>query len=130
MDIFGVNAYRGVSFTDAFEKVKEKLNVPVMFTEFGSDAFNAKEMREDQMMQTKYFLGNWKEIFENAYGNGKTGNSIGGMTFQFSDGWWKYLQESNLDVHDSHASWSNGGYSEDYVEGENNMNERVVWYLC
>jgi len=23
------------------------------------------------------------------------------MTFQFSDGWWKYLQDSNLDVHDT-----------------------------
>lgn len=129
LDVFGTNVYRGVSFTDAFEKVKEKLGVPVMFTEFGSDAFNAAEMREDQLMQTKYLLGNWKEIFENAYGNGKWGNSIGGMTFQFSDGWWKYLQESNLRVQDTHASWSNGGYSEDYIEGENNMNEE--WFgIC
>ena len=129
MDVFGVNAYRGVSFTDAFEKVKEKLDVPIMFTEFGSDAFNALEMREDQLMQTRYFLGNWKEIFQNAYGNGETGISIGGMTFQFSDGWWKYLQDSNLEVHDTHASWSNGGYKEDYVEGKNNMNEE--WFgIC
>ena len=129
MDVIGVNAYRGVSFTDLFDKVKEKLNVPLMFTEFGSDAFNAVEMREDQLMQTKYLLGNWKEIFEHAYGKGKTGISIGGMTFQFSDGWWKYLQESNLSVQDIHASWSNGGYSEDYVEGENNMNEE--WFgIC
>lgn len=129
MDVFGVNAYRGVSFVDAFDKVKEKLDVPILFTEFGSDAFNAVEMREDQLMQTKYLLGNWKEIFENAYGNGRTGISIGGMTFQFSDGWWKYLQESNLDVQDTHASWSNGGYSEDYIEGENNMNEE--WFgIC
>jgi len=129
MDVFGVNAYRGVSFTDAFEKVKEKLDVPIMFTEFGSDAFNSVEMREDQMMQTRYFLGNWKEIFQNAYGNGETGISIGGMTFQFSDGWWKYLQDSNLEVHDTHASWSNGGYKEDYVEGKNNMNEE--WFgIC
>jgi hypothetical protein len=129
MDVFGVNAYRGISFTDAFEKVKEKLDVPIMFTEFGSDAFNAVEMREDQLMQTKYLLGNWEEIYENAYGKGGTGISIGGMTFQFSDGWWKYLQDSNLDDQDIHASWSNGGYSEDYVEGENNMNEE--WFgIC
>lgn len=129
MDVFGVNAYRGVSFTDLFDQVKAKLDVPVMFTEFGADAFNAVELREDQLMQTKYFLGNWQEIFEQAYGNGETGVSIGGMSFQFSDGWWKYLQESNLDVHDTHASWSNGGYSEDYIEGENNMNEE--WFgIC
>ncbi len=129
MDVFGMNAYRGVSFTDAFKVVKEKLNVPLMFAEFGADAFNEVEMREDQKMQTKYLLGNWKEIFENAYGNGETGICIGGATFQFSDGWWKYLQDSNLSVHDTHASWSNGGYSEDYIEGENNMNEE--WFgIC
>jgi hypothetical protein len=126
MDVFGTNVYRGISFTDLFDQVKEKLDAPLLFTEFGSDAFNALEMREDQLMQTRYKLGNWKEIYQHAYGNGKTGISLGGMTFQFSDGWWKYLQESNLDVHDTHASWSNGGYVEDYVEGENNMNEE--WF--
>ncbi|MCU0343540.1 MAG: hypothetical protein MUF28_06930 [Ignavibacterium sp.] len=126
MDVLGVNAYRGISFTDLFDTAKEKLNAPIMFTEFGSDAFNALEMAEDQLMQTKFNLGNWKEIYQHAYGNGKTGISIGGMTFQFSDGWWKYLQDSNLEIHDTHASWSNGGYSDDYVEGENNMNEE--WF--
>jgi len=129
MDVFGINAYRGLTFTDLFERTSKVLNVPVMFAEFGSDAFNAAEMREDQAMQTKYLLGNWEEIFIHAYGNGGYGNSIGGMTFQFSDGWWKYLQESNLDVHDNNASWANGGYTEDFVEGENNMNEE--WFgIC
>lgn len=129
MDVFGINVYRGVSFTDLFDRTKKILNKPILFTEFGSDAFNALEMKEDQMMQTKYLLGNWKEIYQHAYGNGKTGLSIGGMTFQFSDGWWKHLQESNLDKQDTHASWSNGGYIEDYVEGQNNMNEE--WFgIC
>jgi hypothetical protein len=129
MDVFGVNAYRGVSFTDLFDRVKKELNAPLLFTEFGSDAFNALENREDQLLQTRYLLGNWKEIYQHSYGKGKTGLSLGGITFQFSDGWWKYLQESNLDVHDTHASWSNGGYIEDYIEGENNMNEE--WFgIC
>ncbi|HCH63461.1 MAG TPA: hypothetical protein DFR83_11690, partial [Deltaproteobacteria bacterium] len=36
-------------------------------------------------------------------------------------------QEENLDVHDPTASWPNGGYSEDFVEGgPNNMNEE--WF--
>lgn len=129
LDIFGTNMYRGYTFTDAFDKVKEKLNVPILFTEFGSDAFNAKENREDQLMQAKYLHANWKDIYEHAAGAGKTGISIGGMTFQFSDGWWKQGQEFNLDVHDITASWANGGYKEDLVEGSNNMNEE--WFgIC
>ncbi|MCF7825139.1 MAG: glycosidase [Candidatus Marinimicrobia bacterium] len=129
LDILGSNVYRGISFTDFFEVAEEKLDVPVLFTEFGADAFNAREMREDQENQAKYLLGNWQEIYEQSAGNGLIGNCIGGMTFQFSDGWWKYLQTSNLDVHDINASWANGGYPADLVPGENNMNEE--WFgIC
>lgn len=126
IDVFGVNMYRGVSFGDAFQVVKKKLNKPIMFTEFGADALNAKINKEDQKTQAYYLLGNWKEVYENVAGLGKTGNSIGGFTFQFSDGWWKYGQTKNLDVHDYNASWSNGGYKEDYIKGKNNMNEE--WF--
>ncbi len=129
VDIYGVNAYRGISFTDLFDTVKEKLNMPVLLTEFGSDAFNAMENREDQKMQAYYKVGNWKEIYENAYGLGKAGNSIGGFTFQFSDGWWKYGQTSDLEVHNTIATWANGGYPLDLEPGENNMNEE--WFgIC
>ena len=126
VDIYGVNMYRGVSFGDAFQVVKDKVNKPIMFTEFGADAFNAQENEEDQLSQAYYMVGNWKEIYENAAGLGKVGNSIGGFTFQFSDGWWKFGQTKNLNVHDNNASWTNGGYDRDHVEGENNMNEE--WF--
>ena len=90
VDIYGTNTYRGVSFGDMFQVVKDKLNKPIMFTEFGADAFNAMSNAEDQESQAYYMVGNWKEIYENAAGVGKAGNSIGGFTFQFSDGWWKF----------------------------------------
>lgn len=129
VDIFGTNVYRGVSFGDLFERVKNEYGKPVLFTEFGSDAFNVITNQEDQKSQAFYLKGNWKEIYENAAGLGKAGNSLGGYTFQFSDGWWKYGQTKNLDVHDNNASWSNGGYQKDFVEGENNMNEE--WFgIC
>ncbi len=129
VDIYGVNMYRGVSFGDAFQVVKDKLKKPILFTEFGSDAFNAIENQEDQRSQAYYLLGNWKEIYSNAAGLGKIGNSIGGFTFQFSDGWWKFGQTKNLSVHDNNASWSNGGYQSDFKVGENNMNEE--WFgIC
>lgn len=129
IDIFGTNMYRGISFGDAFERVKNELNKPILFTEFGADAYNVLKNAEDQESQAYYMVGNWKDIYENSAGLGKAGNSLGGFTFQFSDGWWKFGQTKNLDVHDDNASWSNGGYQKDFVQGENNMNEE--WFgIC
>ena len=129
VDIFGANVYRGISFGDLYDRVKKEYGKPVLLTEFGADAFNVQSADEDQRSQAMFDLGNWREIYENAAGVGKAGNSIGGYTFQFSDGWWKYGQTKNLDIHDANASWSNGGYTFDFAKGENNMNEE--WFgIC
>ena len=129
VDIYGTNMYRGISFGDTFDRVKNEYGKPVLFTEFGSDAFNALSNQEDQKAQATYMVGQWEEIYANAAGLGKAGNSIGGCTFQFSDGWWKFGQTDNLEVHDNNASWSNGGYQFDYKPGQNNMNEE--WFgIC
>ncbi|WP_144281355.1 glycoside hydrolase family 2 TIM barrel-domain containing protein [Chryseobacterium echinoideorum] len=129
VDILGINSYRGVSFTDLFDRVKKEYGKPVLFTEFGADAFNELSQQENQDDQAYYLKGNWQEIYENTAGMGKAGNSIGGFTFQFSDGWWKYKQTESLDIHDTNASWSNGGYIRDFKQGQNNMNEE--WFgIC
>jgi len=121
--------YRGSTFTDAFERVKNELDLPFMMAEFGSDAYNARTGKEAQVDQAGYFVANWKDLYVNSAGKGKAENSIGGFAFQFSDGWWKAGQESNLDIHDNTASWPNGGYTFDFKEGSNNMNEE--WFgIC
>lgn len=129
IDILGINAYRGATFTDMYDKAKADFAKPIMLTEFGSDAYNSKANKEDQEYQAKILVSNWREIYANAAGMGKNNNSIGGFTFQFSDGWWKTGQTTNLDEHDAAASWSNGGYTNDFVKGDNNMNEE--WFgIC
>ncbi|GAB4398220.1 MAG: hypothetical protein OHK0053_16420 [Microscillaceae bacterium] len=129
IDILGINVYRGSTFTDLFDRAKNEFGKPVMLTEFGADAYNTQANKEDQEYQAKVLASNWKEIYANAVGMGKNGNSLGGFTFQFSDGWWKTGQTVGLDEHDPTASWSNGGYTNDYKAGENNMNEE--WFgIC
>jgi hypothetical protein len=129
IDILGINTYRGMTFTDLYDRVKKEYGKPVVLTEFGSDAYNTQANKEDQEYQAKILVSNWKEIYANAAGMGKNGNSLGGFTFQFSDGWWKTGQTLNLDEHDATASWSNGGYQNDFKQGENNMNEE--WFgIC
>ena len=129
LDILGTNVYRGISARDLYQEVQDKLGIPVLYSEFGADAYDAKREREDAVTQARYVLGQWQEIYEQSHGKGRVGNAIGGYTFQWADGWWKHQQEINLDIHDTNASWPNGGYPEDYVEGQNNMNEE--WFgIC
>jgi len=123
LDVFGSNVYRGESFRDFFSEVDRAMGIPVMFTEFGADAFNARTLQEDQVTQARYLIEQWEEIYENAAGKGLVGNSVGGLTFQWSDGWWKYGQDVRLDIQDTNASWAADAYPEDYVPGQNNMNE-------
>jgi len=123
LDVLGVNAYRGISFTGLWKDVDEKLDLPVLFFEFGADAFNAKNFAEDQGAQASFLRGQWQEMYNKSAGNGQEGNSVGGFVFEWRDEWWKYKQVEFLDKHDTHASWANGGYTYDFVEGQNNMNE-------
>jgi hypothetical protein len=129
LDIFGSNVYRGKSARDLFQVVNDTLGVPLMFTEFGSDAFDAKRGREDDVMQARYLHAQWREIYEQSAGKGKVGNAIGGFVFQWSDGWWKFGLETRLDIHDTNASWPDAAYVEDFVPGQNNMNEEW-WGIC
>ena len=123
LDILGTNVYRGKGFTTLWKDVDEKLDIPVLLMEFGSDAFNARTGSEDQASQAHLIKDQWLEMYNKSYGNGEEGNSIGGTVFEWRDEWWKYKQTENLDKQDNNASWANGGYPSDFVEGKNNMNE-------
>ena len=126
LDILGSNVYRGASSTDIFQRTRDELGVPFLYTEFGSDAYNARDAKEDHLAQASYLRDQWRELYEQSWGKGSSGTAIGGYVFQWSDGWWKYLQVENLDVHDNTASWPNNAYAFDFVEGQNNMNEE--WF--
>ena len=126
MDLLGSNVYRGKSFTGLWKDVEEKLDLPVVFFEFGSDAFNARTFEEDQKAQAEILKDQWQEMYNKSYGNGEEGNAIGGFVFEWRDEWWKYLQVENLDVQDTNASWSNQAYPFDWAPGKNNMNEE--WF--
>ena len=126
LDVLGSNVYRGPSFTSLWADVEEKLDLPVAFFEFGSDAFNARTFQEDQRAQADILKAQWQEMYNKSYGQGEEGNSIGAFIFEWRDEWWKYLQIENLDIQDTNASWSNQAYLFDWVEGKNNMNEE--WF--
>ncbi len=126
LDLLGSNAYRGTGFYGLWKDVEEKLDLPVVFFEFGSDAFNARSFSEDQLSQALILKDQWQEMYNKAATNGEEGNSIGAFVFEWRDEWWKYLQIENLNIQDNNASWSNKAYMFDWAQGKNNMNEE--WF--
>ncbi len=126
IDIMGANVYRGASSRDLFDKVAQVLDRPFLYSEFGADAYDARRQREAATEQAGYLRAQWQEIYEHSHGKGRSGVAIGGLIFQWSDGWWKHGQTTHLDIQDSTASWATAAYPHDFVEGENNMNEE--WF--
>lgn len=127
LDIFGVNIYRGGAFGDAFyDTVSSSIDKPILVTESGADAYNAITGQEDQFMQATYIAQQWKDIYDHAWGKGRSGNIIGAFVFEWLDEWWKTYQYMDLDVHNTDATWGNAGYSMDYQPAGNNMNEE--WF--
>ncbi len=126
IDIMGSNVYRGSSSRDLFDRVDVELDKPFLYSEFGADAYDAKRGREAPNPQAMYLRDQWQEIYEHSHGKGRSGTAIGGLIFQWSDGWWKHGQSVRLDVQDDTASWATGAYPHDHVEGQNNMNEE--WF--
>lgn len=123
IDIFGLNVYRGPRNEPImFQSVATALDKPILYTEFGSDAFNATTQLEDQYNQARFLRSQWKEIYEQSYGKGNSQNIIGGLIFQWMDEWWKYGLQDDLFIHNTEGTWRQPAYY-DSIGGENNMNE-------
>ena len=64
--------------------VKKNFDRPVLITEYGGSY--ADGLNEDR--QAAYHKNCWHDILKNRAGH-HTGNSIGGMAFEWVDEWWK-----------------------------------------
>jgi hypothetical protein len=130
IDIIACIIYRGKTFGNIFSNLKNIFDKPLVFIEFGCDAYDAYLGIEDQDVQAKFLESQWSHIYQNlANAKGGVGNCLGGAIFEWSDEWWKnkeYDPQSWL-VHDTASNWSNGAYYFDVkVQGNKNMNEE--WF--
>ncbi len=127
VDLLGCIVYRGKVFGNFFKEVRRKFDKPVVLTEFGCDAYNAKRDEEDQNNQALYLKSQWEDMEKNMAGGKGSGNCLGGAIFEWTDEWWK-TSESDRDswhVHDTTAGWGVGAYAFDAEAGKN-MNEE--WF--
>lgn len=132
VDILGCSIYRGKSFGSFFREVARKFNKPVIMTEFGCDRYNSFLNNEDQDSQAEFIDAEWKEVEKNTFKASGIGNCLGGFIFEWSDEWWKFREEDELEwsVHNVTPSWSNGAYYFDIKAPQNlNINEEW-WGIC
>lgn len=130
VDIVACIIYRGKSFGNIFGNLRKTFDRPLVFIEFGCDAYNAYTQEEDQDIQAKFLESQWMNIYQNLAGSPKgEGNCLGGTMFEWTDEWWKNKEydPKSWSVHDTGSNWSNGAYYFDIkVNGNKNMNEE--WF--
>ena len=104
VDIYGANVYTGdFSMGSVVQRVKETFDRPLMYTEWGCDAY-AYRNGIDEDAQAAYIRGNWRDIEIHLGGHTGEGNVIGGIVFEWMDEWWK----SNHDRPNSHSRRGDG----------------------
>ena len=130
VDILACIIYRGKTFGNIFNSLRSIYDKPVVFIEFGADAYNAYEKKEDEDNQAHFLESQWSEIYKNLANNPEgAGNCLGGTMFEWTDEWWKHHEwdPKGWSVHDSESNWSNGAYYFD-IKAERNMNMNEEWF--
>ena len=89
VDIWGINAYRGISFGDLFDVWAERSEKPMFLGEYGADAYNANTDAYDPASQAMAVRALTEEIAEHGSAFETNGVAVGGTIFEWSDEWWK-----------------------------------------
>jgi hypothetical protein len=89
IDIWGINAYRGISFGDLFAVWAERTQKPMFLAEYGADAYNANTDMPDPESQAMAVGALTQEIADQGVAFGDSGVALGGTLFEWSDEWWK-----------------------------------------
>lgn len=107
VDIWGINAYRGISFGDLFDQWHMISDRPMFIGEYGADAYNANDdgsgaaIGYDPESQNEAVVALTLEIFDNIVVEDAMGNQrgvLGGLFFEWADEWWKAGNPDQQDV--------------------------------
>ncbi len=83
LDLWGVNVYRGDTFTNLFSTYQAASSRPLVILEYGIDAFDHAQAREYEDVQAGYAASLWSQIAANS------AVCVGGSIMAYSDEWWK-----------------------------------------
>jgi hypothetical protein len=118
VDVWGINAYRGISFGDLFEAWQERSEAPMFVSEYGADAYNAELPGYDPESQAEAVAALTRELFAHSSSLSADGGvSLGGTLFEWADEWWKD-QAGSLSEQDVGGIAPGGGPYPDQVFNE------------
>ncbi len=111
VDLWGINAYRGIGFTDLFDTFEARSAGPMFLSEYGADAYNALISDYDPDSQADATTALTQEIL--SHGD----IAIGGTIFEWADEWWKD-ESGSPDVQDVGGIAPGGGPHPDQTFNE------------
>ena len=89
IDIWGINAYRGISFGDLFTVWQSRSTKPMFLSEYGADAYNANLPGYDPTSQALADEMLTQELLDHSSARTQNGVTLGGTIFEWADEWWK-----------------------------------------
>ena len=88
--MWGANIYRGMSFGTLFRDYAARSRKPFWISEYGNDAYDHRRKGENQELQARINSRLWGEI------NANFSICAGSTLMSYSDQWWKYGSDPNV----------------------------------
>lgn len=108
VDLWGINAYRGLSFGALFSDWALLSDKPMFLGEYGADAYNATLGAYDPESQALAVGALTRELLDRSTALSSEGVTLGGAVFEWADEWWKDT-EGALDAQDIGGVAPGGG---------------------
>lgn len=109
VDLWGINAYRGIGFGDLFARWAALSNKPMFMGEYGADAWDARDGgRPNVEAQADATRALTEAILASSTARHADGVVLGGTIFEWNDEWWKDGSGS-VDAHDVGGVAPGGG---------------------
>jgi hypothetical protein len=129
VDVWAHNAYPGYAFRCYFDYYDLLSAKPLIFTEYGIDAYDNQSGGEYQSVQADYVVQQWRQL---------EAASVGGTLMAYSDEWWKAGDPNNHDLGGyatrmhpdgfSNEEWWGLVWVEDNGVGPDIMHPRLAYY--
>ena len=87
VDVWGINAYRGLSFGNLFSEWANVSDKPMFLSEYGADAYDARIPGVNLEAQAEATLNLTQELIDQHFS--RDGVVFGGTVFEWADEWWK-----------------------------------------